>query len=96
MDDIKKNNKHLISLLDKYHSGRKPNFPHDYYNDNDKFIDMQTEIDVRDLRIKELEEEIGNQSPSVNLGMQYIFISFEWNKHVFKLISIKMLILLNN
>ena len=68
MDEITKNNKHLMSLLEKYHSGQKPNFNDTFYNNNERIISMQTEIDVRDLRIRELEEDLGSHNQSINLG----------------------------
>ena len=41
LDSFKKNNEQLLWLLERY---------------DHKVIEMQTEIDVRDLRIKELED----------------------------------------
>lgn len=68
MEEIKNQNQHLLGLLDQYSSGQQPDFPHDIYLTNQKLLEMQTEIDIRDLRIRELEEELGSQYPSVNLG----------------------------
>jgi hypothetical protein len=52
LDSFKHNNEQLLKLLERY---------------DEKVIEMQTEIDVRDLRIKEFEER-GGSHRTVNLG----------------------------
>jgi hypothetical protein len=52
LDSFKHNNEQLLKLLERY---------------DEKVIEMQTEIDVRDLRIKDFEER-GGSHRTVNLG----------------------------
>lgn len=67
LESFKHNNEQLLSLLERY---------------DQKVVEMQTEIDIRDLRIKDFEERGGSQR-TVSLGKSHRNSTVVFNSKLF-------------
>lgn len=77
MHSLKNNNEKLLKLIERYEYSSKNLLACSEIQVDRKVIDLQNEIDLRDLRIKELEEEYGCTSQSINLGKSGFAIGSE-------------------